>query len=141
MAYSSVIIPCVLATKQGKISGMNYNIKGTHIDISDELRTYVERKLGAAEKFVGGDTTAHVDVELAYLEDGRSGKYKAEFTLSVGAQVYRAEAWGTAMHEAIDLAAGELASELSRDKKKKLNILRRTSVRVKEYLRGWRSEV
>ncbi|MDB5225341.1 MAG: sigma-54 modulation protein [Candidatus Adlerbacteria bacterium] len=120
---------------------MNYNIKGTHLDITDELRSYVERKLGAAEKFVGNDTTAHVDVELQYLEEGRSGKYRAEFTLSCGGEVYRADCWGGTMHEALDLAAQELASELSRNKKKKLSVMRRTSVRVKEYLRGWRSDL
>lgn len=120
---------------------MNYNIKGTEVPITDELRSYVERKLGSADKLLAGDPTAHADVELVYLAEGRSGKYRAEFTLSCGGEVYRAEAWGAAMHEAIDIAVGELVSELSRGKKKKLDILRRTSVRVKEYLRGWRSDV
>lgn len=120
---------------------MNYNIKGTEVPVTDELRTYVERQLSHADKFTGGDTTAHADVELAYLPDGRSGKYKAEFTVSLGGQVYRAERWGATMHEAIDLAGGDLIGELSRNKKKKQSVLRRTSLRVKEYLRGWRSDI
>jgi hypothetical protein len=51
------------------------------------------------------------------------------------------ERWGGAMHEAIDLAGGDFVHELSRDKKKKQSILRRTSVRVKEFVRGWRDTV
>ncbi len=127
--------------RANKPSGMNYNIKGTDIPVTDELRAYVEKQLANADKFVNGDTTAHADVELQYLEDGRSGKYKAEFTLSLGGQVYRAERWGGTLHEAIDIAGGELVLELSRNKRKKQSVLRRTSLRVKEYLRGWRSDI
>jgi len=120
---------------------MNYNIKGTEVPVTDELRAYVERQLAHADKFVNGDTTAHTDVELQYLADGRSGKYRAEFTVSLGGQIHRAERWGSTMHEAIDLAGGDLAHELSRNKSKKQSVLRRTSLRVKEYLRGWRSDL
>lgn len=120
---------------------MNYNIKGTEVPVTDELRAYVEKQLAHADKFVNGDTTAHTDVELAHLPEGRSGKYRAEFTVSLGGEIYRAERWGSSMHEAIDLAGGDLGAELSRNKKKKQSVLRRTSLRVKEYLRGWRSDI
>lgn len=120
---------------------MNYNIKGTEVPVTDELRAYVERQLARADKFVAGDTTAHADVELQYLADGRSGKYRAEFTLSIGGQIYRVERWGSAMHEAIDLAGGDFVHELSREKKKRHSMFRRTAVRVKEYVRGWRDTV
>lgn len=120
---------------------MNYNIKGTEVPVTDELRAYVEKQLAYADKFVNADPTAHTDVELHHLPEGRSGKYRAEFTLSMGGEVYRAERWGGGLHEAIDLAGGDLAHELSRNKSKKQSVLRRTSLRVKEYLRGWRSDL
>ena len=120
---------------------MNYNIKGTQLDISDELRSYAEKKLGVADKFLAGDTTAHAQIELEHMPEGRSGKYRAEFTISASGQIYRASCWGTTMHEALDAAGQELGEELSRDKKKKQSVLRRTSVKVKEYLRGWRSDI
>lgn len=120
---------------------MNYNLICTSIDASDELRAYVEKQLAHADKFINGDTTAHADVEAQYVEDGRSKQYRAEFTLSLGGRVYRAEAWGTTMHEALDLAGGELQTELRRSKEKRLHLLRRGAVRVKEYLRGWRNSV
>ncbi len=120
---------------------MNYNLKGTNLSITDELRSYLERRLEHAEKFLHADSAAHLDVELEYLEGGRSGKYRAEFTLESRGQLYRASCWGSAMHEAIDLASSELASELSREKKKKVAVLRRMGTKAKEYLRGFRREI
>jgi ribosomal subunit interface protein len=126
---------------KGYNTPVNYNLKGTGIQISDELRSYVEKGLGKADIFVMNDPTAHTDVELQYLEEGRSGKYRAEFTLSRSGDVYRASCWGSTMHEAIDLASAELVGELSREKKKKLAVLRRMGVRAKDYLRGFRRKV
>ncbi len=120
---------------------MNYNIKGTSIDISDELRSYVERQLAHAEKLLVGEAPPHADVELGHLPEGRSDKYRAEFTLSSGGQLYRAEAWGGLLHEAIDVAGAELVAELRKNKKKRLRVFRHTAVRVKEYLRGWRERL
>ena len=120
---------------------MNYNITGAEIKITDELRTYVEKRLHHVDKFVGNDSTALVDVKLHFQPLNDGGKYCAELTLSVGGEVYRAEAWGSTMHEAIDVSAGELTHELSRVKAKRLHVLRHSAVRVKEFLRGWRKKV
>ena len=118
---------------------MHYNIKGTDLDITAELRAYLERQLLHADKLAGDN--AYADVELQYLAEGRSGKYRAEFTASVEGAVYRAEAWGASMHEAIDLASAELVAELRKNKQKRLRVLRHTAVKVKEYLRGWRNKL
>ncbi len=117
---------------------INYNIKGTGLSVTDELRAYVEKKLGGAEKFLVGDSTAHTDVELEHspLRDG--GKYRAEFTLSSGGTVYRAEEWGSTMHEAIDLAAERLTGELRKNKKKHLVLVRRGGAVIKDVIRGLR---
>ncbi len=45
---------------------MNYNIKGTDIDITDELRTYVEKKLASLDKVLEDDA-ARVDIVVSYL--------------------------------------------------------------------------
>ncbi|MDP4020936.1 MAG: ribosome-associated translation inhibitor RaiA [Candidatus Adlerbacteria bacterium] len=117
---------------------INHNIKGTGLSVTDELRTYVEKGLAGAEKFLAGDSTAHANVELEYshLRDG--GKYRAEFTLSSGANVYRAEEWGSTLHEAIDLASGQLAKEIRRTKKRHLALVRRGGAIIKDVIRGLR---
>lgn len=120
---------------------MNYNIKGTELAVVPELRAYVERALAHADKLVRGETAAHADVELEYSAMRDGGRYRAEFNLSLRGEMYRAERWGTTLHEAIDLAAGELAGELRRGKERRLRVFRRGAVRVKEFLRGWRSRL
>ncbi|MDQ5955582.1 MAG: Ribosome-associated translation inhibitor RaiA, partial [Patescibacteria group bacterium] len=45
---------------------LNYNIKGTGLGVSDEIRAYVEKRLAHVEKFVGSDPSAHLDVELHF---------------------------------------------------------------------------
>lgn len=96
---------------------MNYNIKGTEVSITPELRDYVEKKFAPLDKFLSSDSTAHTDVELQYEEVRDGGKYRAEFTVSASGEFYRAEERGNTMHEAIDLAANQLTNELSRNKK------------------------
>lgn len=119
----------------------NYNIKGTGIEVSGELRSYVERRLLHAEKFLKGDSVARTDVELEYQAMRDGDHYRAEFTTTTSGGLYRAENWGVSMQAAIDLGLGELTLKLGREKKKRLHILRRGAHKVKEYLRGWRNKV
>jgi len=119
---------------------MNYNIKGTGLAVTDELRAYVERQLAHADKLTR-DTAAHADVELVFDEMRDGPKFRAEFTVESRGKVYRSSEWAVLLHEAIDLASGQLVGELRKAKSKRLHVLRHTAVRVKEYLRGWRSKV
>ena len=115
---------------------LNYNIKGTGVDVSDELRSYAEKKLQHAEKFLHNDPSARADIELQF-QALHGERYRAEFTVSASGAVYRADALGESMHAAIDLAVGELVNELGRNKKRRLHILRRGAARIKDYIRGW----
>lgn len=120
---------------------MNYNLKGTGLQVTPELRAYAEKRLAHADKFLNGDPTAHADIELEYSERNETGKYRAEITLSCNGDIFRISRWGNNMHEAVDLAAGDLTQELSRTKQKRQSVLRRSAVKVKEYLRGWRKKI
>jgi len=116
---------------------LNYNIKGTGLDLTDELRGYAEKKLAPAEKFL--PESVHADIELEYHKGRHGDPYRAEFTLEADGVVHRVERWAESLHGAIDLATAEIVQELSRNKKKRIHVLRRSAHRVKEYLRGWRS--
>jgi len=117
---------------------VNYNLKGTGVGITPELRGYVEKKLAAAEKFLADGPAVHADVELAHEPMRDGGHYRAEFTVAAGRALYRAEEWGESMHGAVDLAFGELLHALRGAKQKRVSLLRRTASRVKGYLRGLR---
>lgn len=117
--------------------------------MTPELREYLEKRLVQTEKFVGEDSTAHADVEFEYnfnrdpssakATEGKGGKYRAEFTLSVGGVLYRAEEWGETLHEAIDVAVTELIKELRRNKRKHLRLMRRGGAIIKDAIRGFRN--
>ncbi len=117
---------------------MNYNIKGTELAITGELRSYVEKKLAQTDKFLSHDSSAHTDVELEYASMRDGSKYRAEFTATAAGALYRKDAWGDTMHEAIDIAIAGLVQELRQHKKRRLHFVRRSALAAKDMLRGLR---
>ena len=115
---------------------MNYNVKGTGLQITDEIRDYVEKRFVHADKLLQDDPTAHADVELEFKTSEEDKKYRAEFTLAACRQSFRAEAKGDTLHEAIDVATADLTQEVTREKKKSLNLERRGSAQIKDDVRG-----
>jgi ribosomal subunit interface protein len=116
---------------------LNYNIKGTGLGVSDEIRAYVEKRLAHVEKFVGSDPSAHLDVELHFQASEEGKRYRAEYTLAVAGDVFRAEERGDALTEAIDLADAELSRELGRAKERKEHNQRRSGSKFKDFIRGF----
>ncbi len=120
---------------------LNYNIKGTGVEISEELRGYVEKRLSHIDKFLQGDSAAHIDVELEHHMHREGEPNRAEFTVTTSSGMHRVERYGSTLHAAIDLASGELTHELGRNKKKRLHLVRRGAQKVKDYVRGWRTKI
>ena len=119
---------------------MNYNIKGTEVVVTPEIRDYLAKKLERFDKFMSAKDAARADVELGYLV-GEAKMYRAEIMLFEQSlpTPLRAEAEGGTLYEAIDKAAGDIFIELTREKKKKQHVFRRGAARIKEYIRGLRS--
>lgn len=116
---------------------MQYNLKGAGLDLSVELRGYLDTKLSGLDDLLSNSGSARTDVELEYKQSEEK-RYRAELMLHDGI-VVRAEAGGQTLHEAIDKAVQELFEELSRAKKKKRHVFRRGASRVKDFFRGLRS--
>ena len=122
------------------MAALNYNIKGTGLSVSDEIRGYVEKRLARIEKMLGDDKTAHIDIELQFQTTENRQRYRAELTLSSHSELYRAEAFGDSLHEAIDLAEGELSQELRHSKSRDQRFVRRNAARFKDFIRGFRNK-
>ena len=116
---------------------MQYNLLGTGLAITTEIREYIEKRLARLEVLLGGETAVHADIELQF-QKSEDKKYRAECTLACAGRVYRAEALGESLHEAIDLASGSLVQDVERAQKKRLSLMRRGAARVKEFVRGFR---
>jgi len=117
---------------------MNYNLKGTGLSVSGEMRAYVDKKLAPAEKFLSASSPVRLDIELEFVSGAAGPKYSAEYTLVLGKKTFRAQAQGTALHEVVDIASDELVQELARAKDKRQHLFRRGAARIKDYLRGFR---
>lgn len=118
---------------------MQYNIQTTGLTLSEEIRNYIEKELAHTEKFLQGKKTVQVDVELHYAEGESEAKYNAVFNILIDGDLITARAHGQALHEAIDIAGGEIARELSHRKDKKMRLFKRGAIRIKEIVRGWRN--
>lgn len=117
---------------------MQYNLKGTNVDLTAEVRGYIEKKINRLDALLEHQEAARADIELEFLLSEEK-IYRAELMLHDGV-LLRAEARGGTLHEAIDKATEELFTELTRAKKKRRGTLRRSAVRVKDFLRGWRNQ-
>lgn len=118
---------------------MQHNLKGANLTLTEEIRSYIDKKLGGFENFLQDASSARTDIELEYRESEEKS-YRAELMLH-DRQVIRVEARGRTLHEALDKALGELFTEITRNKKKKMRVFRHSAARVKEYLRGWRNKL
>ncbi len=117
---------------------MNYNLKGTGLALTGEVRSYLDKKLVHTEKFMGTGLPFQLDVELEFIAGAAGPKYRAEYTLARGKEIIRTQAQGSTLHEAIDIASDELSQKIAKMRDKRRHLFRRGAARIKEYLRGFR---
>jgi ribosomal subunit interface protein len=116
---------------------MLYNLKGTNISLTDEIRDYLEKKLATLDKLTDAEG-ARADVEIEYMKD-EARMYRAEAML-IGTHLkspFRAEVRGATLHESVDLMTHELAAELTRAKKKHIHSVRKGAAAIKDFVRGF----
>jgi putative sigma-54 modulation protein len=120
---------------------MNYNIAGTDVHITDEIRDYVEKRLAHLDKLVDNPEAARTDVHVHYRKSEEK-MFTIELLLHAPgtSNALHAKATTGTLYEAVDVATAELTRELKNTKKKRLHMLRHTGARVKEYIRGWREK-
>lgn len=119
---------------------MTTNIKATGLNLTEEVRTYIEKCLHKIEKYVQDEPAAVIQVEIERTMSHEAGEgYRGEVTLSGGGLSVRAESKGSTLHEAIDVLENKVIGELRKVKGKRQHILRRQAKRVKDFIRGWRN--
>ena len=120
---------------------MNINIKATNTVLTPAIREYIEKKIGQVEeKLISPqDTSSHCDVEVGKISRHHNkgeDVFRAEFNLTVGGELFRAESQQGNLYAAIDEAKDELSRTLRSSKKKKKDISRRGMLKIKNVLRG-----
>ena len=121
---------------------MNYNLKGTNLSVTPEIREYLEKKLASLDKLLADKDVVRADIELEFLP-GEEKMHRAEIMLHDPhtKAPLRAEARAEMLHPAIDIAVAEIFAELTKAKKKRTHLLRRGAGQIKDIMRGFRDRL
>jgi len=114
---------------------MNVNIKATNIDLSPDIRLYLDKRLSSVADFVDKRAPASVcDVEVGKTKKGqRHGDiFRAEINIEMDGVFFRAATEEASLNTAIDKVKSEILRELRRYKRKELHLLHRGGAKLKE---------
>lgn len=95
---------------------MNFNIRGSHVDITEPIRTYIEEKLGKLNKYFDNpnELTANVVVRI-------SGIYQIiEVTIPIKQGIIRGEERNKDLYAAIDLVVEKIERQIRKNKTRSL---------------------
>jgi putative sigma-54 modulation protein len=110
---------------------MHIDIKATNIELTPEIKTYVEEKIGDLDKFLTeADQPIHARVEVGRttFHHQKGDIYLAEVNLMLGGRTLRSKRETSDLHAAILEVRDELSREIKKAKQigiaKKLRSLR-----------------
>ncbi|MBI1971446.1 MAG: ribosome-associated translation inhibitor RaiA [Candidatus Wildermuthbacteria bacterium] len=104
---------------------MQLDIKGTELEITQELRTYAEKRLEPLWRFVkryetNGETHMFVEIARTTKHHKKGNVFYAEATMALPKAVLRAEAEAPDSRAAIDTLKDILKREMKKYKEKNL---------------------
>lgn len=114
---------------------MNIIVKGSHMDLTDAIRGYVEKKVGTLEKFL--DINAKVEAEVGKTSNHhkQGDIFRAELNISNEGTMTFVKAEEADLYAAIDRVRDEAAHVLSSKKDKRQSLFRRGAQRMKNMFR------
>jgi len=105
---------------------MKINIKATNLDLTPEIREYLEEKIGSLSRFLKKfETKSEIEIfiEIAQTTKHRQGNILyAEATIPLGKKILRAEHFSNDIKIAINKVKDELQREIKEYKEKKFLI-------------------
>lgn len=113
---------------------MQIKIKATNIELTPEIKDYVQEKIDMLEKYLGGVQVLNCDVEVGMSVGGQaSGEiYRAEANLAVQGDLLRVEKTEKDLFKAIDKVKDHLARSIRRYKEKRFDRERKVEQNFKE---------
>jgi ribosomal subunit interface protein len=116
---------------------MNLNIKATNLQVTPDIRAYLEKRLASLGRLVDFDSpNTAIQVELGKETHHQHGEvYRAEIKMNRGVQQVYVSAEGQNIQEAIDKVKDELSREVKSFKEKHRSLVRRGASKVKSFLR------
>ncbi|HWJ03319.1 MAG TPA: ribosome-associated translation inhibitor RaiA [Verrucomicrobiae bacterium] len=102
---------------------MNINVRGKHIEVTDALREYVEKRVGKLEKYF--DSLEDIQVTLLVEKD----RHRVEVTAPISGMILRGEEETTDMYSSIDLVVEKLEKQINKYKTRLAKKIRETGVK------------
>lgn len=118
---------------------MNIDIKATDIELTEEIRDYVEKKIPLLDKYMDQDKEGVLfNVELAKTNRRqRNGDiFRAEIKVSGGGMDSYVDARSIDLYSAIDMALDDLSKEMNSKKGRKMKLVREGGRTIKYMMRG-----
>ncbi|HEX3014894.1 MAG TPA: ribosome-associated translation inhibitor RaiA [Desulfobacteria bacterium] len=102
---------------------MNIIVRGKHIEVTNALKEYVEKRVGKLEKYF--DNLSEVQVTLLVEKD----RHRVEVTAPVNGFILRGEEQTTDMYSSIDLVVEKLEKQIAKYKTRLAKQLRGAALR------------
>ena len=97
---------------------MKFTIAEKKVQISDELRSYAEKKIGKLDKFFKSESEAYITFSV------ERGRYTAEVTINNNSMYYRVTETTGDMQASIDSAVASIERQIRKNKTKLVKRLR-----------------
>ncbi len=100
---------------------MQIKIKASKIELSPNIRDYIQEKMDMLEKYLGSVKATNCDVEIERALTGQNkGKvFRAELNLSVPGELLRVEKTEKDIYKAIDKVKDHMTRSIRRYKEKR----------------------
>lgn len=117
---------------------MKINIKATNVELTPAITEYLDKRLQPIERLLGDDDGAKIYVEVGKTTNHhKTGEFfKAEFNLMTKGQNFYIVSEERDITTAIDTAKDKLYSDLTRSKDKRVHVVRKGALKVKNFLKG-----
>ncbi len=116
---------------------MHITLSGVHIDVTDALRAYTVEKMSVLDKFVKGDTSARLSIDLSKTTTHHSHGdiFQAEAKIHTKGKEVTLKTTQDDLYKSIDILKDMLFRELSSHKDKQNSIFKRGAHKLKELMR------
>lgn len=107
---------------------MNVNLKATKLELTDDLKNYIQVKMDMLEKYLGEVKVINCDFEVGLAVGGQhSGKiYRAEVNLEVPQDLLRVEKTEKDIFKAVDKVKDHLQRSIKRYKEIRMDRKRKS---------------
>ena len=110
---------------------MKITIRGTHLDLTPAIKSYVEDKISALTKFDNNLQLARVELEQL-TQKGTGDSFRAEVQIDAADGIFRADERHKDLYAAIDLLIPKLTVQMEKAKDKGERKTREIKRKLKE---------